>query len=191
MRLSGFVLAASLFWAVPAGAAAFSVQEYRDDGFSIESPVPLVKGSGTYRGAVAGVIPTTTYTGEADNIRYKVSVIDISSRPDDAVNLYLEMEFLTTLGSKPIANESVGIEPGGDRHYGRQIVYETKDGNLVRTVLLYNKGKIYATEATILPGGDKESFAPERFVESILVDLDGPVRDRCADPNNYNPANLK
>jgi hypothetical protein len=147
--------------------------------------VPLTKGTGLYKGAIAGQVPTVTYTGEADNIRYKVSIVDISKRPADAVNLYLEMEFLTSLSGKVLANESVGIEPGSGRHYGRQLAIQTKDGNLVRTVLVFNKGKIYATEAAILPKGDKDSFSPERFVESILFDLDGAARERDSDPANF------
>ena len=84
-----------------------------------------------------------------------------------------------------LANDSVGIEPGKDRHYGRQLAIQAKDGSLVRTALVYNKGKIYATESTILPNGDKDSFSPERFVESILFDLDGAARERDADPKNF------
>jgi hypothetical protein len=185
MRRVGLGIAVWLAIALPAHAAGWQTYEFRDQGFSIESVVPLTKGAGLYKGAIAGSIPTVTYTGEAENIRYKISVVDISKRPADAVNLYLEMEFLTSLSGKVLANESVGIEPGADRHYGRQLAIQAKDGNLVRTVLVYNKGKIYATEATILPNGDKDSFSPERFVESILFDLDGAARERDADPKNF------
>jgi hypothetical protein len=185
MRLIGCSFVALLAMAVSAHAAGWQTYEFRDSGFSIESLVPLTKGAGTYKGAIAGQIPTVTYTGEAENIRYKVSIVDISKRPADAVNLYLEMEFLTSLGGKVLANESVGIEPGADRHYGRQLAMQMKDGSLMRTVLVYNKGKIYVTEATILPNGDRDSFSPERFVESILFDLDGAARERDADPANF------
>lgn len=185
MRAIGLGLAAFLAMASSAEAAGWQTYTFPDQGFSIESLVPLAKGAGTYKGAIMGQVPTVTYTGEAENIRYKVSIVDISKRPADAVNLYEEMEFLTSLGGKVLANESVGIEPGADRHYGRQLAMQTKDGHLMRTVLVYNKGKIYATEATILDGGDKESFSPERFVESILFDLDGAARARDNDPANF------
>jgi hypothetical protein len=185
MRRLGLGIVALLMLTAPAVAAGWQTYTFPDQGFSIESVVPLTKGTGLYKGAIAGSIPTVTYTGDAENIRYKVSVIDISKRPADAVNLYLEMEFLTSLSGKVLANESVGIEPGNERHYGRQLAIQTKNGNLVRTVLVYNKGKIYATEAAILPNGDKDSFWPERFVESILFDLDGAARERDADPANF------
>ncbi|HXJ00312.1 MAG TPA: hypothetical protein VNH44_03765 [Micropepsaceae bacterium] len=185
MRGIGWGVAALLAMASSAHAAGWQTYTYRDQGFSVESTVPLTQGKGLYKGAIAGAIPTITYSGEAENIRYKVSIVDISKRPADAVNLYLEMEFLTSLSGKVLANESVGIEPGKDRHYGRQLVIQAKDGSLVRTVLVYNKGKIYITEATILPNGDKDSFSPERFVESILFDLDGAARERDNDPANF------
>lgn len=185
MRLIGLGFAALLTTVSSAEAAGWQTYTFRDQGFSIESMVPLTKGTGLYRGAIAGRIPTITYTGEAENIRYKVSIVDISKRPAEAVNLYLEMEFLTSLGGKVLGNDSVGIEPGKDRHYGRQLVQQMKDGSLARTVLVYNKGKIYVTEAAVLPNGDKDSFAPERFVESILFDLDGAARARDEDPANF------
>src|SRR6266513_2760675 len=111
MRLIGSSFAALLAMATSAHAAGWQTYEFRDSGFSIESLVPLTKGVGNYKGAIAGQVPTVTYTGEAENIRYKVSIVDISKRPADAVNLYLEMEFLTSLGGKVLANEGVGIEP--------------------------------------------------------------------------------
>ena len=185
MRLMALAIAAALMAPLSAHAAGWQLYTFADQGFAVESVVPLTKGAGQYRGAIAGRLHTVTYTGEAEKIRYSVNIVDISNRPADAVNLYLEMEFLTSLGGKVLANESVGIEPGADRHYGRQLVIETKDGNLMRTVLVYNKGKIYQTAATILPGGDKESFSPERFVESILFDLDGKARARDEDPKNF------
>lgn len=187
MRLNRFALLCAGFVcaSLSADAADWQTYTFRDQGFSVESPAPLVKGTGRYRGAIAGPLQTVTYSGEAENIAYKVSIIDISQRLPEAVNLFEEMEFLTTLAGKVVANESEGIEPGKDRHYGRQLVVDTKDGKRVMTGLLFSKGRIYASEATVLPGGDKDSIFPERFIGSILFDLDGPVRDRDADPANY------
>ncbi len=185
MRRIALSIAALLLAASSAEAAPWQTYTFRDQGFAIESLVPLAKGTGQYRGAIAGRLQTVTYSGEAENIRYKVSILDISKRLPEAVNLYEEMESLTSLGGKVLANESVGIEPGAGRHYGRQLVMQMKDGSLMRTVLVYNKGKIYQTEATVLPNGDRDSFAPERFVESILFDLDGAARARDEDPANF------
>jgi hypothetical protein len=184
MRFIGLGIAAILALSSPAHAA-WQTYTVRDQGFSIESPVPLTQGTGVYRGAVAGRLDTITYSGALDGISYKVSVIDISKRIPDAVNIFLEMEFLTPFGAKVIGNDSVGIEPGANRHYGRQLVYVTKEGNQVRTTLIYNKGKIYTCEAIVPANGDKDSILPERFADSILFDLDGAARERDADPKNF------
>jgi hypothetical protein len=186
MRLGFAVLAAVLAFVVPAAAADWKYYEFPDQRFAVESPVPLVKGAGQYRAAIMGRVPTITYTGELDKIRYRVTVIDISKRIPDAVNLYEEMEALIALGGKVIGNDSVGIEPDTSRIYGRELVIEAKDGSLQRIALVYNKGKIYQAEGTVLPGGDKDAFYPERFADSIIFDLDPKAREaRCADPDKF------
>ena len=91
MRRIGLGFAAALIFASSAHAAGWSVYTFADQSFSIESPVPLIKGTGTYKGAIAGNLPTITYTGQAENIRYKVTVIDISNRIPESVNLFEEM----------------------------------------------------------------------------------------------------
>ncbi|HEX5278774.1 MAG TPA: hypothetical protein VFW28_01720 [Micropepsaceae bacterium] len=186
MRFSLIVIAGAMLIAAPATAADWKLMRFPDQGFGIESPVPLVKGAGMYQGAVAGRIPTITYSGELNKISYKVTVIDVSSRPAEALNLYEEMEALLELQGKVIGNDSMGIEPGKLRQYGRELVIQAKDGSLRRIGLMYQKGKLYQAEATILPGGDMQSFDPERFADSIIFDLDPKKREeRCADPDNF------
>lgn len=186
MRFSFLVIAGAMLFAVPANAADWKLMPFPEQGFGIESPVPLVKGTGVYQGAVAGHIPTTTYSGQLNNISYRVTVLDISKRPAEALNLFEEMEALLELQGKVIGNDSMGIEPGKERQYGRELVIQARDGSLRRIGLMYQKGKLYQAEATILPGGDKESFDPERFADSIIFDLDPKRREeRCADPNNF------
>lgn len=190
MRLAFLVVAGAMLSSAPAYAADWKLMPFPDQGFGIESPVPLAKGAGTYQGAVAGRISTVTYSGELNKISYKVTVVDISKRPDEAVNLFEEMEALLEIQGKVIGNDSMGIEPGKDRQYGRELVIEGKDGSLRRIGLMYQKGKLYQAEATILPGGDKESFDPERFADSIIFELDPKRREeRCADPNNFKAGN--
>ncbi len=187
MRILLVVAAGTLLLAGPAAAADFKPLTFPDQGFGIESPVALTKGTGTYQGAVAGRIPTLTYTGELDNIRYKVTVIDISKRSAEALNLFEEMESLIELQGKVLGNDSMGIEPGKERQYGRELLLQAKDGSLRRIGLMYSKGKIYQAEGTVLPGGDKDSIYPERFADSIIFDLDPKHREeRCGDPNNFN-----
>src|SRR5579863_2795678 len=137
MRIGLLIAAGAILLADPAAAADWKLLAFPDQGFGIESPVPLVKGSGQYQAAVAGRIPTITYSGELDNIRYKVTIIDISNRPAEALNLFEEMEALTELQGKVIGNDSMGIEPGKLRQYGREVVLQAKDGSLRRIGLMY------------------------------------------------------
>jgi len=186
MRITLALVTGTMLLAGPVAAADWKLLTFPDQGFGIESPVPLVKGAGTYQAAVAGRIPTVTYSGELDNIRYKVTIIDISKRPAEALNLFEEMEALTELQGKVIGNDSMGIEPGKLRQYGRELVLQAKDGSFRRIGLMYSKGKIFQAEGTVLPGGDRESIYPERFADSIIFDLDPKRREeRCADPNNF------
>src|SRR5690348_3693173 len=122
MRITLAVLAGAVLLVGPAAAADWKLMAFPDQGFGIESPVPLVKGAGMYQGAVAGRIPTITYTGELDNIRYRVTIIDVSKRPAETLNLFEEMEALTETQGKVIGNDSMGIEPGKLRQYGRELV---------------------------------------------------------------------
>ena len=186
MRIRLLMVAGAILLASPAAAADWKLLTFPDQGFGIESPVPLVRGSGAYQGAVAGRIPTLTYSGELDNIRYKVTIIDVSKRPGETLNLFEEMEALTESTGRGGGPAAMGIEPGKLRQYGRELLIQAKDGSLRRIGLMYSKGKIYQAEGTVLPGGDKESIYPERFADSIIFDLDPKRREeRCADPNNF------
>lgn len=186
MRWLFLTLAGLMAAAAPARAADWKYLMFPGEGFGIESPVPLTKGTGTWQAAVSGKLPTVTYSGELDNIRYRVTVIDISKRPAEALNLYEEMEALLELQGKVLGNDSMGIEPGKDRQYGRELLIQAKDGSLRRIGLMYQKGRLYQAEATVLPGGDRDSFYPERFADSIIFDLDPKRREeRCADPDNF------
>jgi hypothetical protein len=172
----------ALLASAPAMAATWTLHKFPADGFGIESPVPLTRSTGTYKAAVAGTIPTTIYSGEADNIRYSVTIIDISNRIPDAVTLFKEAEFLLQLTGKVVSDAIIGIEPGVARNYGAEFAIERPDGSFAITSLLYSKGKIYRSDAVVLPGGDKTAPEPQRFADSIIFALEGPLRVRDETP---------
>jgi hypothetical protein len=186
MRLGLSLIAGVILLAGPAAAADWKLLTFPEQGFGIESPVPLVKGSGTYQATGAGRIPTVTYTGELDKIRYRVTVIDISSRPAETLNLFEEMESVLESQGKVLGNDSMGIGPGKGRQFGRQLLIQAKDGSLRRIGLMNSNGKLYQLEGTILPGGDAQSIFPERFSDSILFDLDlKRMEERSSNPDNF------
>ena len=55
MRLKLLAIAAFLMAPLSAHAAGWQLYTFADQGFAIESLVPLTKGTGQYRGAIAGL----------------------------------------------------------------------------------------------------------------------------------------
>ena len=105
MRFGLSLMAGAILLAGPAAAADWKHLAFPDQVFVVESPVPLVKGTGTYQSVIVGRIPTVTYTGELDKIRYRVTTIDISKQPADAQNLFEEMESITEDQGKVLGND--------------------------------------------------------------------------------------
>jgi hypothetical protein len=186
MRIGLPLIAAATLFAVPVAAAEWQQLVFPDQQFVIETPVPLVKGSGNYRSAVVGQMPTVTYTGELDKIRYRVTIVDISKQPADPQNLFEEMESQIEAQGKVIENDSQRIDNGKLAHFGRELLIQAKDGSLRRIGLMYGNGRLYQIEGTVLPGGDTQSIFPERFAGSILFDLDLKAREeRSSNPDNF------
>lgn len=186
MRLGLPLIAAAALFAAPVAAADWQQVSFPDQQFVIETPVPLVKGSGNYRSAVVGQMPTVTYTGELDKIRYRVTVVDISKQPADPENLFAEMESILEGQGKVLENDSQRIGNGRIAHFGRELLVQAKDGGLRRIGLMYANGRLYQIEGTVLPGGDTQSIFPERFAGSILFDLDlKALEARSSNPDNF------
>ena len=186
MRMGLWGIAAAILIAVPAAAADWQQVVFADQQFVIESPTPLAKGSGNYRSVIVGALPTVTYTGELDKIRYRVTIVDISKQPAEPQNLYEEMESIIETQGKVLENDSQRIDNGKLARFGRELLIQAKDGSLRRICLMYANGRLYQAEGTVLPGGDMQSIFPERFAGSILFDLDLKARDeRSSNPDNY------
>lgn len=174
------LLLAGLIACAPAQAQTWSLRKFPEAGFGIESPVPLTRGEGTYKAAVAGAHKTVVYSGMYEGVKYSVSILDISNRIPEAVNLFEEAEFVLSETGKVVVNEGLGVEPGPLRQYGRELVIDRPDGSRTYTSLMYQNGKIYFAEALIAKGGDFDAIGPQRFADSILFALEGPLRERDA-----------
>jgi hypothetical protein len=186
MRIGLSLIAATTLFAIPVAAVDWQQLVFPAQQFVIETPVSLVKGSGTYRSVIVGPIPTVTYTGELDKIRYRVTTIDISKQSADPQNLFEEMESLIETQGKVLENDSQRIDNGKLAHFGRELLIQARDGSLRRICLMYANGRLYQTEGTVLPGGDTQSIFPERFAGSILFDLDLKAREeRSSNPDNF------
>jgi hypothetical protein len=100
--------------------------------------------------------------------------------PAEAVNLFEEAEYLLSLTGEVKANEGLGVEPGALRQYGRELMIDRPDGSRTITSLMYQRGRIYMAQALIPKGGDRDAYGPQRFADSIVFALEGPLRDRDA-----------
>ena len=63
-------------------------------GFAFAAPGEIKVEKGTYRGDVAGLHDTLIYRFVDDNIEYKVVVIDVKDKANDAATLLGEAEYL-------------------------------------------------------------------------------------------------
>lgn len=170
MRIGGPLIAAATLFAVPVAAADWQQVSFPDQQFVIETPVALAKGSGNYRSAVVGQMPTVTYTGELDKIRYRVTIVDISKQPADPSNLFEEMESLIEGQGKVLENDSQRIDNGKLAHFGRELLIQAKDGSLRRIGLIYANGRLYQIEGTVLPGATRNpSFRSGSRVRFSLI----------------------
>ena len=186
MRIALWLIPATTLFSVPVAAADWQQLVFPDQQFVVETPVSLMKGSGTYRSVIVGALPTVTHTGELDKIRYRATIIDISKQPADPQNLFEEMESLIETQGKVLENDSQRIDNGKLARFGRELLIQARDGSLRRICLMYANGRLYQTEGTVLPGGDTQSIFPERFAGSILFDLDLKAREeRSSNPDNY------
>ncbi len=134
-------------------------------GFAFAAPGELKVEKGTYRGAVAGPRDTIVYRFVDDNIEYKVVVIDMSEKANDAATLLGEAEYMFQ------ENKKVRMDTFGrvDRQYGRKLTIDLpNNGGRTTAAFYFINGRIISLQATVLPAnGDYDSPELGRFVDSL------------------------
>jgi hypothetical protein len=134
-------------------------------GFAFAAPGELKVEKGTYRGDVAGTHDTIVYRFVDDNIEYKVVVIDMSNKANDAATLLGEAEYMFGEGKKVLMDTFGRV----DRQYGRKLTIDLPN-NAGRTsaAFYFINGRIVSLQATILPAnGDYDTPEMGRFVDSV------------------------
>jgi hypothetical protein len=134
-------------------------------GFAFAAPGELKIEKGTYRGDVAGSYDTVVYRFVDDDIEYKVVVIDMSDKANDAATLLGEAEYKFQEGKKVLMDAFGRL----DRQYGRKLTIDLPN-NAGRTTagFYFINGRIISLQATVLPAnGDYDSPEMARFVDSI------------------------
>ena len=134
-------------------------------GFAFAAPGELKVEKGTYRGAVAGPRDTVVYRFVDDDIEYKMVVIDMSDKANDAATLLGEAEYTFQDGKKVLMDTFGRV----DRQYGRKLTIDLPN-NAGRTMAAFYfiNGRIVSLQATVLPAnGDYDTPELARFVDSI------------------------
>jgi hypothetical protein len=162
-------LTAAALAAMPATAtAAWRGYISHPLGFSFAAPGELTVEKGSYRADVAGQRDTIVYRSEDDDIEYKVIVIDVRDKANDAATLLGEAEYLFQDGKKLVTDSFGRVE----RQYGRKLTIDLPN-NAGRTMagFYFTNGHIISLQATVLPAnGDYDSAEPARFVDSIAFE---------------------
>jgi hypothetical protein len=164
---------AALMTAAMPAQAAWKSYVNRQLGFSFMAPGEMTTSTGTFRGELAGPRETILYRSVDDNIEYKVTVMSFVQAQAEGAAILLEREFMFENRNKVLMDALARVEPGKDAVYGRKMVVEHPDNKGRTTGAFYfNKGKLIALEATVLPAhGDFGSPDPGRFVDSLVFNL--------------------
>jgi hypothetical protein len=134
-------------------------------GFAFAAPGELKVEKGTYRGDVAGTRDTTIYSFVDDDIEYRVVVIDVSDKANDAANLLGEAAYLYQQNKKVLMDTFGRV----DHQYGRKLTIDLPNSAGRSSASFYFiNGRVVSLQATVLPGnGDYNTPEMGRFVDSI------------------------
>jgi hypothetical protein len=164
LRVLASAAFAMLIAAVPA-QAAWKGYISHPLGFAFAAPGDLKVEKGTYRGAVAGPHDTTIYKFMDDNIEYKVTVIDMADKANDAATILGEAEYIFQEDNKVLMDTFGRV----DRQYGRKLTIDLqqKKGRATSAFYFVNN-RILWLQATVLPeNGDYDTPEMGRFVDSV------------------------
>jgi hypothetical protein len=167
MRLTALTILAGIALAMMTGPAAAQWRPYISHplGFAFAGPGPLKVEKGTYNSPIAGQREMIVYSFSDDNIEYRVHVIDMRDRANEAANLLGEAQFLFQ-DKKRVLMDAFGRV---DRQYGRKLTVDLpNNGGRAMGAFYFINGRIVSLQATVLPAnGDYETPETGRFIDSI------------------------
>ena len=134
-------------------------------GFAFAAPGAMKAEKGTYNSPISGQHNTLIYAFVDDNIEYKVVVIDMRDKANDAATLLGEAQFLYQ-DKKKVLMDAFGRV---DRQYGRKLTVDLpNNGGRSTAAFYFINGRIVSLQATVLPAnGDYETPEMGRFIDSI------------------------
>src|SRR6267378_306560 len=95
-------------------------------------------------------------SAEDDHVIYKLTVIDLTNRPDMGANFLNEAAYGLMREGDVLFTDFPRVYQGAKAIYGVTLVVDRIDGSRVRSSLYYSKGRLYIADAVVLPArGDK------------------------------------
>ena len=171
MRLALIVLALVLG---TAPASAWTESIYLDQGVAIQFPAKPQAMKSAYNSIFAKGLPAMVYSAEDDNVVYKLTVVDLTNRPDVGANFLNEAANGLMREGEVLFTDFPRVYQGERSIFGVTLVVDRQDGSRVRTSLYYNKGRLYIADAVVLPArGDKDMTTPSRYDQTIRFPPDG------------------
>ena len=172
MRVFAFLMFALFPGAGP--ASAWQEYVYLDQGVAIQFPAKPQAMNSSYDSVFAKGLPSTIYSAEDDHVLYKLTVIDLTNRPDMGANFLNEAAYSLMRQGDVLFTDFPRVYQDAKSIYGVTLVVDRTDGSRVRSSLYYHKGRLYVADAVVLPArGDKDMTTPSRYDQTIRFPPDG------------------
>ena len=172
MRLLAFLTLALFLGA--GRASAWQEYVYLDQGVAIQFPAKPEAMKSSYDSIFAKRLPAMVYAAEDDHVLYKLTVVDLTNRPDVGANFLNEAANGLMREGEVLFTDFPRVYQGERSIFGVTLVVDRQDGSRVRTSLYYNKGRLYIADAVVLPArGDKDMTTPSRYDQTIRFPPDG------------------
>ena len=172
MRILAFIMLALALGAGP--ASAWEEYDYPDQGVAIQFPAKPQGMKSTYNSIFAKGLPSMVYSTEDDHVRYQLTVIDLSNRPDMGASFLNEAAYWLMREGNVLFTDFPRVYQDEKSIFGVTLVVDRKNGSRVRSSLYYHKGRLYIADAVVLPArGDKDMSTPSRYDQTIRFPPDG------------------
>jgi hypothetical protein len=172
MRILALLMFALFLGAGP--ASAWEEYVYLDQGVAIQFPAKPQAMKSTYDSIFAKRLPTMVYSVEDGHVLYKLTVIDLTNRPDMGSNFLNEAGYELMRKGDVLYTDFPRVYQDQQSIYGVTLVVDRKDGSRARSSLYYHKGRLYIADAIVLPArGDKDMTTPSRYDMTIRFPPDG------------------
>jgi len=172
MRILAFIMFALLLGA--GRASAWEEYKYLDQDVAIQFPTKPQATKSTYDSVYAKGLASMVYSAEDDHVLYKLTVVDLTARPDTGANFLNEAANRLQREGEVLFTDFPRVYQDARSVFGVSLVVDRTDGSRVRTSLYHHKGRLYIADAIVLPArGDKDMTTPSRYDQTIRFPPDG------------------